>query len=176
VKVVKRKTEWTYRGVLFGGIPDKRVVEENPVAGASAFTVEVCFRPDAGGEAEQRFLHIQGDDGSRALLELRSGEAGWYGDVFVQLEAGNRFLNDPALVHPFGHWYTMALVYTGKELRQYVNGVLELAGAAPRGMIGPGRTSIGARLNDISPFTGEIAQIRFTLEALEAASLMLPDE
>ncbi len=163
-----------YNGVVFRGIRDKRVVVENPVAGASAFTVEACFRPDAGGEAEQRFLHIQGNEGCRALLELRSGEAGWYGDVFVQLEAGNRVLNDPALVHPFGNWYTMALVYTGEELRQYVNGVFELAGPAPRGVIGPGRTSIGARLNDISPFTGEIAEIRFTREALEAADLMTP--
>jgi hypothetical protein len=123
--------------------------------------IEVCFRPEAGGPEEQRFLHVQGDDESRALLELRSTPDGWYGDVFVHFASGERFLNDPAKRHPFGHWYRMALVYTGSELRQYVDGELELRGAAPAGNLGDGVVSIGMRLNGISPFKGAISRVRF---------------
>jgi hypothetical protein len=148
------------------------VIDENPLAGAAAFTIEVRFRPQAGGEHEQRFLHIQGDDGSRALLELRSTVAGWYGDVFVHFDSGEKFLNDPALLHPFGEWVTLALVYTGNELRQYVNGKLELEGPAPQGVLGTGRTSIGMRINDISPFKGQIREIRFAPRELEPSELL----
>jgi hypothetical protein len=170
--MTNRSTTWKFKDADFNGISDKLVIDENPLAGAAAFTIEVRFRPQAGGEHEQRFLHIQGDDGSRALLELRSTEAGWYGDVFVHFESGERFLNDPALVHPFGEWVSMALVYDGKLLRQVVNGELELEGVAPGGMLGAGKTSIGMRLNDISPFKGRISEVRFTPEAITSRFLI----
>jgi hypothetical protein len=171
--MTNRSTTWKFKDAEFNGISGKLVIPENPLVGATAFSIEVRFRPQAGGEVEQRFLHIQGDDGSRALLELRSTEAGWYGDVFVHFESGGKFLNDPALLHPFGGWMTMALVYDGKLLRQYVNGELELEGGAPGGILGAGKTSIGMRLNDISPFKGRIAAVRFTPEALTSQFLLL---
>lgn len=161
-----RVTTWSFENARFDGVSAKIVIPENPVAAEAAFTIEVLMRVESGGQAEQRFLHIQGDDGSRALLELRSTAAGWYGDVFVHFESGERFLNDSALVHPFGEWVSIALVYTGNELRQYVNGKLELEGEAPKGVLGIGRTSIGMRINDISPFKGSIAEVRFTPKAL----------
>lgn len=164
--MAERCTTWKFKGGNFDGIADKLIIPENPVAGSRAFTIEVLLRPEAGGEEEQRFLHVQGDDESRALLELRSTNNGWYGDVFVHFAAGERFLNDPSRLHPFGEWASMALVYTGSELRQYVNGQLEIAGEAASGTLGTGKTSIGMRLNDISPFKGKIAEIRFTPEAL----------
>lgn len=167
-----RCTHWRFEDARFDGVADKLVVSENPLAGARAFTMEVLFRPEAGGEGEQRFLHVQGDDESRALLELRSGKSGWYGDVFVHFESGERFLNDPALLHPFGEWTSMALVYTGSELRQFVNGTLELSGTAPPGFLGPGKTSVGMRINDVSPFKGRIREIRFTPRTLTSQFLV----
>ncbi|MGC9450479.1 MAG: LamG-like jellyroll fold domain-containing protein [Oceanipulchritudo sp.] len=155
-------TIWNFRERHFDGIGTKIVRPENPLAGAAAFSIEVELCPEAGGPEEQRFLHIQGDDGSRALLELRATPDGWYGDVFVHFPSGERFLNDPALLHPFDEWTIMKLSYTGSELRQYVNGKLELTGEAPKGALGPGVTSVGMRLNDISPFRGRIAEVRMT--------------
>lgn len=167
-----KATTLKLNGIPFNGMNSQIVLPWNPLEGAGAFTIEVGFRPEAGGEPEQRFLHIQGGDGSRALLELRSTDAGWYGDVFVHFDSGERFLNDPALLHPFSEWVTMALVYDGKLLRQVVNGELELEGEAPGGILGAGKTSIGMRLNDISPFKGQIAEVRFTPEALTSRFLL----
>ena len=167
-----RTTSWKFKDARFDGRADKLVIPENPLAGAPAFTIEALFRPEAGGEKEQRFLHIQGDDESRALLELRSTPDGWYGDVFVRFGSGERFLNDPSLLHAFGEWVSMALVYDGTRLSQFVNGELELADRAPRGVLGIGRTSIGMRINDVSPFMGEIAEIRFTPAGLTSRFLV----
>lgn len=167
-----RVTTWSFENARFDGVKDKIVIPENPLAGTTTFTIEAHFLVEAEGPEEQRFLHIQGDDGSRALLELRSTDAGWYGDVFVHFDSGEKFLNDPALLHPFDEWVTLALVYTGRELRQYVNGELELEGEAPAGVLGVGRTSIGMRINDISPFKGQIGEIRFTPRELEPPELL----
>jgi len=153
--------EWTFEGIHFNGESSKVVIDENPLASCSSFAVEVDFCPEAGGESEQRFLHIQGDDGSRMLMELRSTPAGWYGDVFVHFPGGERFLNDPSLLHPFGESATLRLTYTGTELQQFVNGQHELSGFAPSGVLAHGRTSVGMRLNGVSPFKGKINAIRF---------------
>mgnify|MGYP005843725891 CR=1 FL=1 len=164
--MILRRTIWKFEDAVFDGIADKLVIPENPLAGAKAFTIEVVLCPGTGGEEEQRFLHIQGKDECRALLELRATPNGWYGDVFVHFNCGSKFLNDPELLHPFGEWAALALVYDGARLRQYVNGSLELEGPAPGGVLGHGTTAIGMRLNDVSPFKGRIAEIRFTPTAL----------
>jgi hypothetical protein len=167
-----RATSWNYQDLFFNGKTDKLIVPENPIAGVTAFSIEVLMCPEANGPEEQRFLHVQGDDQSRALLELRSTEKGWYGDVFVHFDSGEKFLNNPDLLHPFGTWASIALVYTGLELRQYVNGKLELSGEAPAGVLGIGRTSIGMRINDISPFKGKIRKIRFSPLAITSRFLV----
>src|SRR5438105_3191844 len=46
------------KAVLFDGAQDGLLIESNPVAGLKAFTVEAIFRPDVGGNKEQRWLHI----------------------------------------------------------------------------------------------------------------------
>lgn len=165
---------WKFTGMSFNGSDSQIVIPYNPLAGASCFTIEAIFLPEAGGEAEQRFVHVQGNDESRALLELRSTEAGWYADTFVHFSSGERFLNDPGRLHAFGSSHALALTYDGKQLRQYVNGELELEAAAPAGSIGAGSVSLGMRINRVSPFKGQIRKVRFTPEALGPVDLMLP--
>lgn len=159
-------TTWKIEGIAFNGRDSQIVIPHNPLTGAECFTIEALFLPEAGGEMEQRFVHVQGDDQSRALLELRSTENGWYADTFVHFKLGERFLNDPNLLHPFGDWHTLALVYDGQELRQYVNGQLELKALSSKGQLSKGAVSIGMRLNRISPFKGQIREVRFTRKAL----------
>ena len=55
------ETEIGY-AIEFDGIDDGLIVANNPVAGATAFTVEIIFKPYSGGGVEQRFLHIQQDN------------------------------------------------------------------------------------------------------------------
>src|SRR5215207_2596179 len=45
--------------VAFNGKTDGLLIDVNPLAGLSRFTVEVVFSPDADGPEEQRFLHMQ---------------------------------------------------------------------------------------------------------------------
>ncbi len=150
------------RCLAFDGTGDAFVVPENPVAGMDAFFIEARFLPLPGGPEEQRFLHIQCDGSAdRALLELRATPRGWYGDVFLYAGGRERFLNDPERLHPFGRWATLRLEYTGRELAQICDGNEELRADAGPGKLGPGRTSVGRRLNGISPFRGCIAWIRF---------------
>lgn len=146
----------------FGGKTDAFTIPENPLAGWPAFVCEARFRPRPGGEAEQRFVHIQCEaSADRALLELRSTPDGWYADVFLCVNGEERFLNDPALLHPFDRWTTLRLTYTGREIIQSVDGKEELRASAAPGALTAGCTSIGRRLNGISPFRGDLAWVRF---------------
>ncbi len=40
------------KAILFDGVDDGIFLETNPIAGASEFTIEAVFRPEAGGGAE----------------------------------------------------------------------------------------------------------------------------
>ena len=46
--------------IEFDGVRDALFIGANPLAGLEAFTIELDFRPDEGGLAEQRFLHLGG--------------------------------------------------------------------------------------------------------------------
>src|SRR5262245_60639011 len=60
------------KAIEFDGREDGIFVAANPLAGLREFTVEVIFRPAAGGPKEQRFLHFQPDGSEdRALFETR---------------------------------------------------------------------------------------------------------
>src|ERR1700752_750424 len=49
-------TEKGHHGISFDGKGDSILVDRNPIATAAAFTIEAIFRPEAGGEPEQRWL------------------------------------------------------------------------------------------------------------------------
>ena len=42
------------KAIVFDGVRDGIFIKTNPLAGADKFTIEAIFRPDAGGEKEQR--------------------------------------------------------------------------------------------------------------------------
>src|SRR4030095_15385705 len=47
-----------WKAMEFDGQQDGMIVDTNPLAGMERFTLEVIFRPDAGGPKEQRFVHL----------------------------------------------------------------------------------------------------------------------
>ncbi len=162
------------KAVQFDGVRDGLEIPDLPLAGAREFTIEIVFRPDADGPAEQRFLHLQEHASeSRFLIEtrVRPGSV-WYLDTYIQTELGNCTLVDPQKTHPAGAWTAAALSYDGRTMRHYVNGREELARELAFRPLGPGRTSIGMRLNRVHWFKGAIRSVRFTPRALAPEELL----
>lgn len=166
------------RALAFDGKADAIFMPVHPLAGASTYTIEAIFRPE-GGAFEQRWLHLgedpkpgapvspASDPSSRFLMEIRVVGNKWYLDAFTASRAAKVVLAFPEKLHPIGPWYQVAQVYDGKTLRSYVNGKLQ--GQAPQPAFvphGPGRTSIGVRLNRVNYFHGAVHQLRFTPKAL----------
>jgi hypothetical protein len=148
----------------FDGVDDALLVHSLPLAGAKEFTLEIVFRPDVGGLTEQRFLHLQ-EDGSenRILIETRLFEDEWALDSYIDTPAGSHALYNASVRHKLGEWYSIALVYDGQTMRHYVNGTQELD-AAPLDFqpLGPGKVSIGVRMNRVFWFKGAVRSVRFT--------------
>ena len=164
------------KAVEFDGTKDGLIVESLPLAGAKKFTLEIIFRPDANGLAAQRFLHLQENDSeSRILIETRLPDGkNWYLDTYIKTPAGDHTLAEPANIHPAGQWYNATLIYNGQEMRHYVNGVKEMSSKLAFSPIGPGKTSIGVRINQVHWFKGAIRKIRFTPEVLPADNFIKP--
>jgi len=161
------------KSVQFGGTADALIVDGNPIAGEPVFTIEAVFRPDAGGEKEQRWFHIQenGTD-SRVLLELRVDGDHWSLDTFIKSGENRRTLYDATFRHTVGNWYHVALVFDGTTMRHFVDGKEELSGPLKISPIGPGRTSLGVRMNRVNWFKGAIWKLRFTPRALGPQEFM----
>lgn len=160
--------------IVFGGKADGIFVPVNPIEGWSTFTIEVRFKPDGtGGGEEQRFLHIEDGRKQRVLLETRvTADKQWALDTFLFQDADHRLtLLDRTKLHPTDRWYWIALVYDGKTMSHYIDGVLELEGEVAFAPMAAGRTSLGVRQNLVSWFKGSIAEARFTPEALPSATL-----
>lgn len=161
------------RAIAFDGIDDALILATNPLAGARQFTVEVIFRPDAGGPAEQRFLHMQETDERRVLIETRLTQHNrWFLDTFIKAGESEETLYAENFLHPVGVWYHVALVYQGKKMRHYVNGAQELSGSVDYLPVKDGQTSIGCRLNRVFWFKGAIKRIRVTPRALSPREFM----
>jgi hypothetical protein len=162
------------KAVKFDGVDDALFIEEHPLAGASTWTIEALIRPD-GGAFEQRFLHLaetetppqgQAPIGTRFLFEIRVVENEWYLDAFTKGPTYNHTLIFPEKRFPVGRWFHVAQTYDGTTYRSFVDGVLQ--GEAPLAFTpqGPGRSSVGARMNRVSWFNGAIREARFTPRAL----------
>jgi hypothetical protein len=160
--------------VKFDGVDDALFIEEHPLAGASTWTIEVLIRPD-GGVFEQRFMHLaetetpapgQAPVGTRFLFEIRVVENEWYLDAFTKGPTYNHTLIFPEKRFPVGRWFHVAQTYDGTTYRSFVDGVLQ--GEAPLAFTphGPGRSSIGVRMNRVSWFNGAIREARFTPRGL----------
>lgn len=161
------------KAVLFDGIDDGLVVNDNPIAGAKVFTLEAIFRPDSGGGKEQRWFHIQDESAdNRVLLEIRLNGDQWFLDTFIKSGENSRPLYAENFKHPVGAWYHVALVYDGTTMRHYVDGVEELSGPLTISPIGKGSASIGVRMNRVFWFKGAIRTVRFTPRALSPKEFM----
>lgn len=161
------------KAVSFDGVDDGLIVPANPLAGLGSFTIEVLFLPEAGGPAEQRFLHVEDESGARALIETRLTTDGrWALDTFLMNGPNRLPLLDRTLLHPTGAWAWAALRYDGRMMSSYVNGKKELEGpiAFPPMQKG-GRTSLGVRLNEVYWFKGAISEVRFHPRALAAEDM-----
>jgi hypothetical protein len=150
--------------IAFNGTTDGLLIDANPIAGLSAFTIDVLLQPDAGGREEQRFLHIEesGDTGSRALIELRMlpGGDSWSLDTFLRNREKGLTLLDRSKSHPAGRWHTVTLAYDGRVMQHSVNGHLELSGEIEFPTHRGGRTSLGVRQTLVSWFKGRIHTVR----------------
>jgi hypothetical protein len=162
------------RAVEFDGLDDGLVVDANPISGLERFTAEIVFEAATDGAEEQRFLHFEeAGTGNRALVELRRLPGpSWCLDTFLLYGEASLALIDRAVRHPAGRWHAAALSFDGKTMTHYVDGVRELSGDVAFKPLGPGRTSIGVRLNKRSWFKGRIRTIRITAAALPPANLL----
>lgn len=163
--------------VRFNGVSDGLIVPNNPVQGRAAFTVEVLFKPDGDGPTEQRFVHFEDTGRNRGLIETRvTRDRRWYLDTYLHVGATDKgvTLVDKEKLHPCDRWYWAALVYDGRVMSHFVNGVKEKEGAIAFGPMTEGRTSIGVRLNEVFWFKGAIAELRFHPRAIDAAELQRP--
>ncbi len=159
--------------VTFDGENDGLLVAANPLAGLSAWTVEILFRPDEDGAAEQRFWHAQDATGARALVETRlDGMGSWWLDTYLmQPGQEGRPLIDPKRKHATGKWHWVALRYDGKTMAHFVNGEKEREGAVVFAAMGAGKTSLGVRQNRVHWFRGAIREMRVTAVALAEEKL-----
>ena len=162
------------QAVKFDGVDDGLFLDTHPLAGAATWTIEALFRPD-GGAFEQRFMHLAETEypkanepavGTRFLFEIRVVENEWYLDAFTKGPTYNHTLIFPEKRFPLGRWYHVAQTYDGVTYRSFVDGVLQ--GEAPLAFTpqGPGRSSVGVRMNKVSWFNGAIREARFTPRGL----------
>jgi hypothetical protein len=163
------------RAVEFDGVDDALFLEAHPLAGATEFTAEVIFRPDAGGAPEQRFLHLQ-EEGSkdRILVETRlTGDGRWFLDTYVKSGGVAHTLFAKEHEHPVGRWYHAALVVGGGTMRHYVDGVEEMSRPIAFAPQKAGRTSVGVRINEVHWFKGAVLKASFAPEALSPAEFLI---
>jgi Concanavalin A-like lectin/glucanases superfamily len=164
------------KALEFDGQQDGIIVDANPLAGMDRFTLEVIFRPDAGGAKEQRFVHLQEAGGdNRILIETRLTESNqWFLDTFIRSGKTDQTLFAEKFLHPADEWFQAALVFDGREMRHYVNGIQELAAAIQYQPLKAGQTSLGVRLNRVYWFKGAIRKVRFSHGVLTPAEFLTP--
>ena len=168
------------KAVEFDGVDDALFIDNHPLAGARMFTWEAIFRPD-GGQTEQRWFHLSEQDPStgadtdnRMLFEIRVVGDQWCLDSYNQSGKASKALLNRKALHPLGAWHHVASVYDGKEFRNYVDGVQEGAAQLDLAPHGPGRSSVGVRINRVFYFRGAVHMARFTRRALAPSEFIRP--
>ncbi len=162
------------KATQFNGVDDALFIDTHPLAGAKRFTFEAIIRPD-GGAAAQRWFYLAGAEPSlpaakpinpRFTFELRVVGSEWYLDTFVSGPGYKQTLAFPEKRFPLGRWYAVAQSYDGKMYRSFVNGVMQGEAAVAFTPQGPGRASVGARINRVDYYKGAIREARFSARAL----------
>ncbi len=158
--------------VSFDGDGDRLLVDNNPLVDATEFTIEIIFKANDVYPAnkEPRVFHIESSDSPnrRITIELRlNDQHQWYLDTFIKSDNSQFTLIDAAKVHPVGEWVHVAMTYKEREFISYVNGEKELNGQVNYLPIpANAKASIGARMNQIHWFNGEVLQVRIAKRAL----------
>ena len=158
--------------VHFDGDGDRLLVHNNPLGASTRFTIEVLLNPADvfPNNWEPRFFHIEALDNPnrRVTIELRlNDQQQWYLDAYIKSEQGQLALIDSTKVHPVNQWAHVAITYSEGVLTTFVNGRKELSGAVEYLPIDThALTSIGARMNQVHWFNGDIAQVAITHKAL----------
>ena len=162
--------------VFFDGTSDGLFIPANPLTGLAQFTIEVLFYPAADGPAEQRFLHVQDGPGTRVLIETRVANGTWALDTFLSHPAtgAKLALLDTAKRHLADRWTWVALVYDGRRMAHYIDGVKELEGEVAFPVMAAGQVSLGVRQNKIYWFKGGIREVRWHARAIKAEELQRP--
>jgi hypothetical protein len=169
------------KAIQFNGAGDGLFLPVHPLAGASTYTWEVIFRPDAGGPQAQRFFHLQEQDPAtgedtknRMLFEIRIVDGKWCLDSFASSGPSNRTLLacDASHLYPLGQWFRVTAVYDGKTLTNYVGNDLQGSGPLDLKPQFPGRTSIGIRINKVFPFKGAVLVAHMTPRVLTPAQFL----
>lgn len=165
--------------VRFNGDGERLLVSANPLGDAEEFTIEVLFKPDDAFalSPEPRFVHIEAADNPnrRITIELRlNDQQQWYLDAYIKSELSQHTLIDATKVHRVGQWYHAAITYQAREFISYVNGAPELQGEVDYLPIAAqANTSLGARMNQIHWFKGEIAALAVTPKKLAPPQFVL---
>lgn len=160
------------KAVMFDGEGDRLLLDSNPLDGASEFTVEIIFNPNDvyPNNPEPRFFHIEAPDNPnrRITIELRlNDQQQWYLDTYIKSELSQYTLIDSSLVHPIEQWAHAAIIYKDRQFTAFVNGKKELSAEVDYLPIAStGKTSIGARMNEVHWFNGAILAARITHQAL----------
>ncbi len=161
------------KAIEFNGVDDALFVGVHPLAGASTFTWEVIFRPDADGAQAQRFFHLQEQDpktgantDNRMLFEIRIVDGQWCLDSFATTAGQRLTLLNCKLLHPLGKWYRVTAVYDGKQLRNYVDDELQGSGELQLGPQLAGHSSVGTRIDKRDYFKGAVLMARMSRQAL----------
>ncbi len=158
---------------VFDGAHDGVLVPNDPLDGATQFTIEILFSPEEGGPAAQRFFHLQDTADSRVMIETRlDGKGHWWLDTYLGAPKGGQALIDEKRLHPTNAWYWAAVRYDGKTMTHFVNGEKELEATDVKfGPLGPGKLSLGVRQNKVFWFKGAIREVRFTPAVLPPEKL-----
>jgi hypothetical protein len=167
------------RAVEFNGVNDALFVDDHPLAGAATWTWEVIFRPDEGGNPEQRFFHLSVIDPStgkdtddRMLFEIRIRDGQWCLDSYAKRGPQDKTLLNCDKKYPLGQWYRVTAVYDGTTLKNYVGDELQGQGDANLLPQGSGHASIGVRINLKDYFKGAVMEARFTRRALPVTGFL----
>jgi hypothetical protein len=167
------------KAIQFDGVDDRLLIDQHPLAGAGQFSFEALFRPD-GGAFAQRWFHLNEDGpagaeqppATRFLFEIRTKDDNWWLDAFVTGPGYKYTLIFPEKVFPVGHWYAVAQTYDGKMYRSYVNGQLQGEAEIAFTPQGPGKASVGSRMNKVDFFKGAIREARFSRYARQPSEML----
>lgn len=163
----------------FDGDGDRLLVNANPLGDATEFTIEIIFKANDvfPKNHEPRVFHIESPDNPtrRITIELRlNDKKQWYFDAFIKSEKSQFTLIDPTKVHPVGEWAHAAMTYKDRQFVSYVNGNKELSGEVDYLIIpANAKTSIGARMNQIHWFNGDVLQVAVSKHAMIPKDFLL---